>query len=96
MRQQGRRDKFTQCRRRSINLDDINRLTINAIRNELRAFGDSTDGSKIDLAERLRLRRIRNDELAEWFANDSDGSDGECAFGSGIKNPTTAAAKSGV
>ena len=77
MRPQGRRNKFTQCERRSTDLDDIHRLTINAIRNELRAFRDSTDGSKVDLAERLRQRRIRNDELAEWFANDSSGSDGE-------------------
>ena len=73
MRPPGRRNNFTQCDRRSTDLDDIHKLTINAIRNELRAFGDSTDGSKIDLAERLRLRRVRNDELAAWFANDSDG-----------------------
>ena len=72
MKPQGRRNKFAQCDRRSTDLDDIHRLTINAIRHELRAFGDSTDGSKIDLAERLRLRRTRNDALAAWFANDSD------------------------
>ena len=75
MRQQGRRDKFTQCRRRSINLDEINRLTINSIRNELAAFGDSTDGTKVDLAERLRQRRIRNDELAEWYRRDLSDSE---------------------
>ena len=70
MRPQGRRNIFTQCDRRSTDLDDINKLTINAIRDELRAFGDSTDGAKVTLAERLQLRRIRNDELAALYAND--------------------------
>ena len=67
----GRRTKFTQCDRRSVDIDDILKLTINAIRNELRAFGDSTDGCKVELAERLRLRRVRNDELA-WFADEEN------------------------
>ena len=70
MRPQGRRNSFTQCDRRSTDLDDINKLTINAIRDELRAFGDSTEGVKVTLAERLQQRRIRNDELAALYAND--------------------------
>ena len=70
MRPQGRRNNFTQCDRRSTDLDDINKLTINAIRDELRAFGDSTEGLKVTLAERLQLRRIRNDELAALYARD--------------------------
>ena len=68
MRLPGRKSKFTQCNRGSIDIDNIMKLTIDAIRNELRAFGDRTDGCKVELAERLRLRRVRNDELAAWFA----------------------------
>ena len=65
-----RLNAYTQCDRRSTDLQKIERLTINAIRDELRRFGDMTDGSKIVLAERLRLRRIRNDELAGLHADD--------------------------
>ena len=63
---------FTQCDRCSTDIDDIQRLTINAIRDELRQFGDSTDGTKIILAERLQVRRLRNEELAVLYANDGD------------------------
>ena len=72
MRPEGRRHIFTQCDRRSTDLDDIHKLTINAIRDELRQFGDSTDGTKVILAERLQLRRIRNEELAVVYANDQE------------------------
>ena len=60
----------TQCDRRSTDLNEIERLTIGAIRDELRRYGDGTDGCKIVLAERLRLRRIRNDELAGLHSDD--------------------------
>ena len=60
----------TQCDRRSTDMNEIERLTITSIRDELRRFGDSTDGCKHALAERLRLRRIRNDELASLHADD--------------------------
>ena len=72
MRLPGRKSKFTQCNRGSVDIDDIMKLTIDAIRNELRAFGDRTDGCKVELVERLRIRRIRNDELAAWFADDEN------------------------
>ena len=72
MRLPGRKSKFTQCNRGSIDIDNIMKLTIDAIRNELRAYGDRTDGCKVELAERLRVRRIRNDELAAWFAADEN------------------------
>ena len=68
----GRKSKFTQCNRSSVDLDDIMRLTIEAIRNELRAFGDRVDGCKFELAERLRVRRMRNEELAAWHADDEN------------------------
>ena len=51
-------------------MNEIGRLTINAVREELRRYGDHTDGCKVVLAERLRLRRIRNDELAGLHADD--------------------------
>ena len=41
------------------------RLTIDAIRNELRAFGDRVDGCKYELAERLRVRRMRNEDVSD-------------------------------
>ena len=72
MRLPGRKSKFTQCNRGSIDIDNIMKLTIDASRNELRAFGDRTDGCKVELAERLRVRRVRNDELAAWYADDEN------------------------
>ena len=72
MRLPGRKSKFTQCNRGSVDINDMMKLTIEAIRNELRVFGDRTDGCKVDLAERLRARRIHNDELAAWFADDEN------------------------
>ena len=72
MRPEGRRTNFTQCDRRSTDLDDMHKLTINAIRDELRHYGDSTDGTKVILAERLQLRRLRNEELAVLYANDQE------------------------
>ena len=59
----------TQCDRRSTDINEIERLTIGASRDELRRIGDSTDGCKHALAERLHLRRIRNDELVGLHAD---------------------------
>ena len=47
---------------------------------------------KVTLAERLQLRRIRNDELAALYANDVDD---ERACGSGIKDLASVAALQG-
>ena len=59
-----------QCNRASTDLNEIMKMTIDAIRDELRLRGDSTNGNKLELAERLQLRRIRNDELAGLHADD--------------------------
>jgi len=72
MRPAGRLHAFTQCDRRSTDINEILRLTINAIRDELRHFGDMTDGTKVILAERLQLRRRRNEELILPFPNDEE------------------------
>ena len=72
MRPEGRLHAFTQCDRRTTDMNEIMRLTINAIRDELRQFGDMTDGTKVILAERLQLRRRRNEELILPFPNDEE------------------------
>ena len=72
MRPTGRLHACTQCDRRSTDINEILRLTINVIRDELRQFGDMTDGTKVILAERLQLRRLRNEELAVLYANHED------------------------
>ena len=72
MRPTARKSKFTQCNRGSVDYNEIIKLTIDAIRNELKAFGDRTDGCKHELAERLRVRRMRNEELNAWFHADAD------------------------
>jgi len=56
-------------------MNEIMRLTINSIRDELRLSGDSTEGTKVTLAERLQLRRRRNDELILPFPNDEEEDD---------------------
>ena len=67
----------TQCKRPCTDIGKINRLTIDAIRHELASYGESTNGTKIEVAERLRHRRIRNDESEErrreTFSSDSGG-----------------------
>ena len=78
MRERGRRNKSTQCKRPCTDIGKISRLTIHAIRLELASYGESTNGTKIEVAERLRLRRIRNEESAERrqredFSSDSGG-----------------------
>ena len=75
MRPAGRLHACTQCDRRATDMNEIMRLTIDSIRNELRMFGDSTEGVKIVLAERLQLRRRRNEELVMSFPND-EGEEG--------------------
>ena len=72
MRPMGRLHACTQCDRRATDMNEILRLTISSIRDELRLFGDSTEGSKIVLAERLQLRRRRNEELVMSFPNDEE------------------------
>ena len=64
------RSSSVQCNRASTDLIEIMKMTIDAIRDELRLRGDPTNGSKLELAERLRIRRIRNDELAGLHADD--------------------------
>ena len=75
MRPEGRLHAFTQCDRRTTDMNEIMRLTINSIRDELRFFGDSTEGTKVTLAERLQLRRRRNEELILAFPNDEEEDD---------------------
>ena len=45
MRPTGRLHAFTQCDRRSTDINEILRLTITAIKDELRHVGDMTDGT---------------------------------------------------
>ena len=64
------RSSWVQCNRASTDLIEIMKMTIDAIREELRLRGDPTHGSKHELAERLQLRRIRMEEIAGLHAND--------------------------
>ena len=52
-----RRDETTQCNRPSTDAREIERLTINSIRDDLLRYGETTYGTKVELAERLRHRR---------------------------------------
>ena len=52
-----RRDETTQCNRLSTDAREIERLTINSIRDDLLCYGETTYGTKVELAERLRQRR---------------------------------------
>ena len=79
MRNNDRQDSEVQCKRPCTDLAKINRLTIDSIRQNLIYYGEPTHGTKDMLAERLRVARLRNDELVTWrrqsFSSDSGGEE---------------------
>ena len=79
MRDFGRKDADVQCKRPCTDIGKINRLTIDSIRQNLAYYGESTFGTKAEVAERLRHLRLRNDESEarrrESFSSDSGGEE---------------------